>query len=131
MFKRLAEKLFGLDPGYFDQPGEIGRHWFDPHWPGPLFGSAGSWHNYLLAIFALLLLLFLFRRAYRARLERSRIWLAIACTIGVPLAVIAQAGTHAWSILLLLIAAAAVGYLLYRRNTKGLLIAGRLAVFAF
>src|SRR6478609_11171178 len=109
MLKRLAERLFGLDPGYFDQPGEIGRHWFDPHWPGPLFGSAGSWHNYALAVLALLLLMFLFRRAYRTGLERSRIWLATACAIAVPLAVIGQAGAHFWSILLLLAFAGAVG----------------------
>ena len=37
------------------------------------------------------LLMFLFRRGYRTGLERSRIWLATARAIAVPLAVIGQA----------------------------------------
>src|SRR2546421_10389104 len=99
MLKRLAEKLFGLDPGYFDQPGEIGRRWFDPHWPGPLFGSAGSFHNYVLAIAALGLLLILFRKSKNAKLENLRHWLAAGAAIGVPLLVLGQVGAHLWSIL--------------------------------
>src|SRR5258708_28544729 len=99
MFKRLAEKLLGLDKGYFDQPGEIGHRWFDPHWPGPLIGSAGSFRNYALAVGVLALLVLLFRKTKNPRLQNVRHWLAAGAAIFVPLILLAQVGAHFWSIL--------------------------------
>jgi uncharacterized membrane protein len=131
MFKRLAEKLLGLDKGYFDQPGEIGHRWFDPHWPGPLLGSAGSLRNYVLAIVVLGLLVLLFRRGKNPRLQNLRKWLAAGAGIVVPLILLAAVGPHFWSILLLLAMLAIVGHQLYHKDNAGLLITGRIALFGF
>ncbi len=131
MFKRIVESLLGLDRGYFDQPGELGRHWFDPHWPGPLLGAAGSWHNYVLALATLGLLILLFRRTPNRRLENVRHLLALGAAIFVPILLMSQLGAHSYTVAPLVLIAAIVVYLFYTQNRAGMFVAGRLALFGF
>ncbi|MDB5300484.1 MAG: hypothetical protein JWO87_2147 [Phycisphaerales bacterium] len=140
MFKHLLEFLFGLDKGFFSAEGEL-KLQFDPHWPGPLVGAAGSWPNYALGLAAIGLLVILFRKSRSRELERVRLTLAVACTaiilVAVPFAAgwVQNAGTHAG--VLAGYAAVAVGVVALEAwffrsgNEYGRTVLGRVALFAF
>ena len=130
MFKRLAEKLLGLEPGYFNQPGELGRHWFDPHWPGPLFGTPGSWHNYLLALLVLALIVLLFRRFRNQRWVNQQDAVAAGLATVVCLIFLAAFGVHAWTLVPALFVLGLLAYFLFKRRWRGVLNLGRLMLFA-
>jgi uncharacterized membrane protein len=140
MFKHLLELLLGLDKGFFSAEGEL-RMQFDPHWPGPLVGTAGAWSNYALAVAAIGLLVVLFRRSRSADLERVRLMLAVGCTFAcvglIPLAAgwLQNAGAHsgllaAYALVALVIVALEFQFL-RSGNTFGRLALGRVALFAF
>lgn len=130
MFKRLAEKLLGLEPGYFNQPGELGRHWFDPHWPGPLFGTPGSWHNYLLALIVLALIVLLFRRFRSQRWINQQDAVAAGLATAVCLIFLGAFGVHAWTLIPALFVLGLLAYFLFTRRWRAVLILGRLMLFA-
>jgi uncharacterized membrane protein len=72
-FLHILERLLGLDRGFLSDPGELQLR-FDPHWPGPLIGSAGGTLNWLGALIVVALLIVLLR-PYR---RPSRIILGLA-----------------------------------------------------
>jgi uncharacterized membrane protein len=70
--QRLLELLLGLDKGFLGREGDFAVR-FAPQWPGQQSIGAGTW-NFLLALAALLLVIYIYRREGRSR--RSRITLA-------------------------------------------------------
>ncbi|MCC6422549.1 MAG: hypothetical protein IT447_03655 [Phycisphaerales bacterium] len=70
--RRLLELLLGLDKGFLGREGDFAVR-FAPRWPGQQYIGAGTW-NFLLALAALLLVIYIYRREGRSR--RTRITLA-------------------------------------------------------
>ncbi|MDB5293945.1 MAG: von Willebrand factor type domain protein, partial [Phycisphaerales bacterium] len=140
MFKHLLELLLGLDKGFFSADGDL-KVQFDPHWPGPLIGGAGSWPNYAFGLAAIGLLVVLFRKSRNPELERVRKLLAVACTVVIVAALpfaagwIQNASAHgelllAYGAIALVIAVLEVWF--FRSgNEYGRTVLGRIALFAF
>ncbi len=63
-FLHILERLLGLDRGFLSGEGELHLR-FDPHWPGPLVGGAGSTLNWLMALIVVALLIVLIRKKQR------------------------------------------------------------------
>src|SRR5437763_13198614 len=63
--QRFWEILLGLDRGFLSRQGEFGVH-FNPHWPGQAAVGAGLW-NFVLAVLALALVVYVYRREGRSR----------------------------------------------------------------
>ncbi len=63
--QRLLEILLGLEKGFLSREGELSLQ-FNPHWPGQDWVGAVSW-NVLLAVLALMLVLYVYRREGRTR----------------------------------------------------------------
>lgn len=71
--QRLLELLLGLDKGFLGREGDFAVR-FAPQWPGQQYIGAGAW-NFLLALSALLLVIYIYRREGRSR--RMRLSLAV------------------------------------------------------
>ncbi|HEX8521573.1 MAG TPA: hypothetical protein VF669_04895 [Tepidisphaeraceae bacterium] len=63
--QRLLEILLGLEKGFLSREGELSLQ-FNPHWPGQEWVGAVSW-NILLAVVALALVIYVYRREGRTR----------------------------------------------------------------
>ena len=124
MFERLIPKL--LHPEFFSQSGERGWR-FDPHWPGPLIGQAGSAFNFAWGAVAIVLLVILWLPRPSAWLGRIRLVLSALCTIGVPLALAGFLGWNAWWIAGASLATLLVAWSAWQRASLRLLALGRLA----
>src|SRR3954453_12069604 len=60
----ILERILGLDKGFLSREGELGID-FNPHWPGP--DSLPPYWNILLALAALLWVVYVYRRDGRSR----------------------------------------------------------------
>src|SRR5437868_6025278 len=65
MLQRLVEIILGLEKGFLSREGEFTLQ-FNPHWPGQEWVGAASW-NVVLAIVALALVIYVYRREGRSR----------------------------------------------------------------
>src|SRR5438477_4068961 len=63
--QRLIEILLGLERGFLSRQGEFSIH-FNPHWPGQAIVGAGLW-NFVIALAALALVLWVYRREGRSK----------------------------------------------------------------
>ena len=67
--QRLLEIILGLEKGFLSREGEFTLQ-FNPHWPGQEWVGAASW-NIVLAIVALALVIYVYRREGRSRPVRG------------------------------------------------------------
>lgn len=107
-FLHILERLLGLDRGFLSGEGELHLR-FDPHWPGPLIGSAGSTLNWLMALFAVALLVVLMWR------QRKVFLVARLALFGLLVSLLS--GTAAWNITLAIASAFVVVYV-YRQDGR-------------
>src|SRR5829696_7022876 len=63
--QRLLEIIFGLQKGFLSREGEFTLQ-FHPQWPGQEMVGAGTW-NFLLALLAVALVVYVYRREGRSR----------------------------------------------------------------
>src|SRR6267142_3656349 len=66
--QRFIEIILGLDKGFLNRPGDLTVQ-FNPRWPLQDVVGAGTW-NFILAVLAALLVVYVYRREGRARSAR-------------------------------------------------------------
>lgn len=126
----VREKLLRVPPGFFNGEGEHLLR-FGGWWRGPLIGYPGARLNWVLAVCAIALLIFLWRSAASRALHGLRIGLA-AGTVGLmALLVPVAAGLHWWAVVPIALAVNAAIIALYvQRFEVTVMVLGRVSLFA-
>ena len=125
-FLHILERLLGLDRGFLSGEGELHLR-FDPHWPGPLIGNAGSTLNWLMALMVVALLVVLMRRKQRP--SRPVLMLAVCGALLWPAALLLTAFNIYTISASVAIAGVVAWLLLIHRDDDTLFLVARLTLF--
>jgi uncharacterized membrane protein len=125
-FLHILERLLGLDRGFLTGEGELHLQ-FDPQWPGPLIGSAGSTLNWILSLIVVTLLIALIRR--KDRPSRPVLAMAVCGALLWPAALLLTTLNLYTLCASVAIVAAVAWLLLIHRDDDTLFLVARLTLF--